>query len=73
MRNNFLEKTLIADLDYKRAQTRLANAQTAKTSAEADITQGEADLFGAVGGAKGAGAIGKGVSTGVRLIRGLIK
>lgn len=73
MRNQFLEKTLIADLDYKKAQTRLANAQTAKTSAEADITQGEADLFGAVGGAKGAGAIGKGVSTGARLIRGLIK
>lgn len=55
-KNEFLEKTLIADLDYKRAQTKLANAQTAKTSAEADITQGEADLFGSVGGAKGASA-----------------
>lgn len=73
IKNNFLEKTLIADLDYKEAQTRLANAQTAKTSAEADITRGEADVFGAVGGAKGAGAIGKGVSTGLRVVRGLMK
>lgn len=72
-RNEFLERTLIADLDYKEAQTRLANAQTAKTSAEADITQGEANLFGAVGGAKGAGAIGKGASTGLRLLRGVLK
>lgn len=68
-RNKWIEKSAIADLDYKKAQTKLANAQTAKTNAEADIAQGEADIFGKVGGAKGASAGAKGVSTLLRLGR----
>lgn len=54
------EKSLIADIDYKRA---LAD----KTRAEAKITQGEADLLGSVGGTKGASAAG---SFGKTLLRG---
>lgn len=72
-RNRFEEKSLIADLDYKRAQTRLANTQAKKTAAEADIAQGEADLFGAAGGAKGVQTVGKGLSTAARLLRGVMK
>ena len=75
--NKYIAQSAIADLDYKREQTRLAKAQTAKTSAEADIAQGEADLFGAVGGSKGAGAIGKGVAKGtgkgLKLLRAFMK
>lgn len=67
------EKLLIADLDYKREQTKLIKQQTAKTKAEADITQGEADIFGKVGGSKGAGAIGKGLSKAGRFIKGIVK
>ena len=70
---NYEEKNLIADLDYKRAQTRLANEQAKKTAAEGDIAQGEADIFGAVGGSKGASAIGSGVRSGLKALRGLIK
>lgn len=70
-RNRFIEDTMIADLDYKKAQTKLANAQTAKTSAEADIAQGEANIFGAVGGTGGASAIGKFGSNAAKLIRGV--
>lgn len=70
---DYEEKNLIADLDYKRAQTRLAQAQQKKTSAEADIAQGEADLFGSVGGSKGASAIGGAFKTGARVIRGFVK
>ena len=70
---NYEEKNLIADLDYKRAQTRLAEAQQKKTNAEADIVQGEADIFGSVGGSKGASAIGAGLRSGLKAIRGLIK
>lgn len=44
------EKSLIADIDYKKA---LAE----KTKAEASITKGEAEIFGAVGGSKGAGTL----------------
>lgn len=67
------EKSLIADLDYKKAQTRLANQQAKKTSAEADIAQGEADIFGSAGGSKGvktATDVGRGIA---RTIRGFIK
>lgn len=75
--NKYISQSAIADLDYKREQTKLARAQTAKTQAEADIAQGEADLFGSVGGSKGAGAIGKGISTGVgkgfRILRSILK
>lgn len=72
-RNEFLERSLIADLDYKEAQTRLANQQSRKTGAEADIAEGEANIFGGIGGTKGAGTIGKGASTALRIIRGLTK
>lgn len=67
------EKLLIADLDYKKAQTELTRQQTAKTKAEADITQGEADIFGSVGGSKGAGTIGKGLSKVGRFVKGMVK
>lgn len=70
---DYEEKNLIADLDYKRAQTRLAQAQQKKVNAEADIVQGEANVFGAVGGSKGAGTIGGAFKSGARIIRGLIK
>lgn len=55
---------LIADIDYKQA---LAD----KTRAEADIVQGEADLFGSVGGTKTAGAMGSGLRSGLKAIRGI--
>lgn len=67
------EKLLIADLDYKKAQTKLVKQQTAKTRAEADITQGEADIFGKVGGSKSAGTIGKGLSKAGRFLKGVIR
>lgn len=70
---NYEEKNLIADLDYKRAQTRLAEQQAKKTAAEADITQGEADIFGSIGGSKGATAIGSGLRSGLKALRGLMK
>ena len=70
-KNKFLEQTMIADLDYKRAQTRLANEQAKKTSAEGDIAQGEADIFGSVGGSKGAGMIGKTAGNFARMLRGV--
>lgn len=70
---DYEEKNLIADLDYKRAQTRLAQAQQKKTNAEASIAQGEADIFGDVGGSKGASTIGGALKTGARVVRGLIK
>lgn len=79
-RNQFAEKSMIADLDYKRAQTKLTNAQIAKTSAEADLAQGEANIFGAVGGTHGAQALAKGGSSlarmgnsAVRMLRGLTR
>ena len=58
------QDALIADIDYKRA---LAD----KTRAEADITQGEAELFGSVGGTKTASAVGSGLRSGLRAIRGI--
>lgn len=70
---DYEEKNLIADLDYKRAQTRLANEQAKKVSAEGDIAQGEAEIFGSVGGSKGASAIGSGLRSGFKAIRGLMK
>lgn len=70
---DYEEKNLIADLDYKRAQKKLADAQTKKTNAEADIAQGEADIFGSVGGAKTLGTLGSGLRSGVKAIRGFIK
>lgn len=70
---DYEEKNLIADLDYKRAQTRLAEAQQKKTAAEADIAKGEADIFGSVGGSKGASAIGSGIRSGLKAIRGIFK
>ena len=79
-KNEFAEKTLIADLDYKKAQTELAkkqgkvaDQQAKKISAESDIAQGEADIFGSVGGAKGAAAAGSGLRSAAKLIRGLFK
>lgn len=70
---DYEEKNLIADLDYKRAQTRLAQAQQKKTNAEASIAQGEANIFGDVGGSKGASTIGGALKTGARIVRGIIK
>lgn len=67
------EKLLIADLDYKKAQTNLIREQTKKTSAEADISQGEADIFGKVGGSKGAGVIGQGLSKAGRFLKGMVR
>lgn len=69
IKNKFLERSMIADIDYKEA---LAD----KTRAEADISQGEADIFGAVGGAKGVGAAAGGLDTMKNIgkfFRGLIK
>lgn len=79
-KNAYAEKSMIADLDYKKAQTRLAKAQigvagqqSRKIAAEADIARGEADIFGAVGGSKsavaGAGAVGKAA----KIIRGIFR
>lgn len=65
-RNQYEKKSLIADIDYKQALA-------AKTRAEADIAQGEANIFGATGGAKGASAIGSGLRSGAKFIRGLMK
>lgn len=70
---DYEEKNLIADLDYKKAQTRLANEQAKKVSAEGDIVQGEANIFGSVGGSKGASAAGGALKTGARIIRGIFK
>lgn len=70
---DYEEKNLIADLDYKRAQTQLAREQAKKVSSEADIAKGEADIFGAVGGSKGATAIGSGFRSGLKALRGLMK
>ena len=71
-RNKFAEQSMIADLDYKKAQTRLANEQAKKTAAEGDIAQGEADIFGSVGGSKGAGMIGKAAGNFARMLRGVM-
>lgn len=71
--NKYISQSAIADLDYKREQTRLAKAQTAKTRAEADIAQGEADLFGSVGGYKGAAAGAKTLGKGAKLLRAFMK
>lgn len=70
-RNKFLEQSLIADLDYKKAQTNLANQQAKKTSAEADIAQGEANIFGAAGGVKGVGKLGDIANKTAKLLRGV--
>ena len=79
-KNEFAEKTMIADLDYKKAQTELAkkqgkvaDQQAKKIAAEGDIVQGEADIFGSVGGSRGASAIGSGLRSGAKFIRGLLK
>ena len=79
-KNQFAEKTMIADLDYKKAQTELAkkqgkvaDQQAKKISAEGDIAQSEADIFGSAGGAKGASAIGSGLRSAGKFIRGLVK
>lgn len=79
-KNEFAEKTMIADLDYKKAQTdlakkqgKVADTQARKLAAEADITQGEADIFGAAGGAKGAAAAGSGLRSAAKFIRGVFK
>lgn len=58
-RADYEEKSLIADIDYKKALA-------AKTEAEADIARGEADIFGSVGGVKGAGIAGQGVKGAVK-------
>lgn len=70
---NYEEKNLIADLDYKRAQTALAKAQSKKVAAEADMAEGESKIFGAAGGAKGASTIGSGIRTGLKTLRGIFK
>lgn len=70
---DYEEENLIADLDYKRAQTQLALQQAKKVSAEADITQGEADIFGSIGGSKVASSIGAGLRSGLKAIRGIVK
>lgn len=69
-KNKFLEKTMIADLDYKKAQTRLAEQTARKTSAEADIAQGEATIFGGAGGSKGVKTFTDIFKGGARLVRG---
>ncbi len=73
MKADYEEKNLIADLDYKRAQTQLARAQAKKVSSEGDIVKGEADIFGDVGGSKGASAIGSGFRSFLKAVRGLMK
>lgn len=65
--------TLIADLDYKKAQTRLANQQSKKTAAEASIAQGEANIFGDVGGSKGVKTFSDVGRAAARTIRGIFK
>lgn len=79
-KNQFAEKTMIADLDYKKAQTELAkkqgkvaDTQARKLAADADIAQGEADIFGSVGGAKGAALGGSGLRSTAKFIRGIMK
>ena len=80
IKNDYARDTMIADLDYKKAQAtlarkqgRVADVQAKKLSAEADIAQGEADIFGSVGGAKGAAGIGSGLRSGFKAIRGVLK
>ena len=80
IKNNFAEKTMIADLDYKKAQTELAKKQgkvadqtALKVGAEADIAQGEADLFGSIGGAKGASSVAQGAGKAAKILRGIFK
>lgn len=70
-RNRYEEKSLIADLDYKKALAEKTRQETKKVSAEADIAQGEASIFGAVGGAKTGVQIGKGAGTLLKSIRGV--
>lgn len=70
---DYEEKNLIADLDYKKAQTQLARQQAKKVAAEGDIAQGEADIFGSVGGAKTLGTLGSGLRSGIKAIRGIFR
>ncbi|AXH73095.1 MAG: DNA pilot protein [Microviridae sp.] len=70
---DYEEKNLIADLDYKKAQTQLARQQAKKVSAEADITQGEADIFGSIGGSKVASSVGSGLRSVLKAVRGVVK
>lgn len=65
-RGKYEEKSLIADLDYKKA---LAE----KTKAEASIAQGEADIFGSVGGNKGVKTFSDGLRSFGRFARGFFK
>lgn len=79
-KNQFAEKTMIADLDYKKAQTELAKKQgkvadqtALKVGAEADIAQGEADLFGSIGGSKGASTVAQGAGKAAKILRGIFR
>lgn len=57
-RAKYEEKSMLADLDYKKAITAKMHQDARVSSANADMTEAENELFGFVGGSKGANTVG---------------
>lgn len=73
IRKNYEEKSLIADIDYKKALADKIRTENRKVKAEASIAEGEASIFGNVGGMKGATAVGNFAGRALQAIRGLTR